>query len=132
MSKTADIKRSVTVVKRQWDASTDIVYALNGKINLKEQKPHIRDIIAKTISVLLHDLVLRDAYPEGNKGTDDLQGHTGLFVKEAADELGYKMIANRIASDHKYRDGLTRIVRDHMLDCRIVLPNALLAKGSDQ
>ena len=116
MSKTADIKRSVTVVKHHWDASTDIVYASNGKINLKEQKPYIRDIITKTINILLRNLVLQDAYPEGIKGTDDLQGHTGFFAKEAAKELGYKMVANRIASDHKYRDGLTRIVRDYKLD----------------
>jgi hypothetical protein len=113
-SKSADIKRSVTVTKCRWDTSTDLIYAPNGKINLKEQQSHIRDIISKTITALLRSLVLQDAYPEGNKGTDELQGHTGLFAKEAAEELGYKMVADRIANDHKYRDGFTRIVRQSL------------------
>ena len=113
-SKSADIKRSVTVTKCRWDTSTDLIYAPNGKINLKEQQSHIRDIISKTITALLRSLVLQDAYPEGNKGTDELQGHTGLFAKEVAEELGYKMVADRIANDHKYRDGFTRIVRQSL------------------
>lgn len=115
-SKTAEVKlRSETTVKHQnadWDASTDLVYERKGsnRINLKAQQTHIREIISKTIGTLLRDIIVFDAFPEGTRGADDLQGHAAHAAKQAAAELGYDMVATRLVHDHKYRDSFTRIV----------------------
>jgi hypothetical protein len=69
----------------------------------------VQAIMLQCITDIQADLVLNNAYPE--KGNFETLGeYAGYMARDAAEELQYKAISDRLIQDHKYRDTFVKIV----------------------
>ena len=86
--------------------STVLTYK-NGKVGLTEQSPYICKLLTLSIKKVQAYITLMNAYPEIEGG---LAERSSLITYEAAKSLGYRGVAARMKTDHKYRRDLVHNV----------------------